>query len=138
MKAFIFLVLLLSSIALAEEGEIDFGHKFDGVDASRYHRYVPGDQFPLMEALVIYMCVTQDCQKTWDAYFAQNTWVKEDYENVQHAGQDFQKAYLPTYAGYFAAPIIGAVAGHGELRISHNEVIVLNLRQPSLGYKYEF
>ena len=135
MKWLALIVSLLSSVAMADGIDV---HKFDGVDLSRYYARNPENQFPLMEGIVLYMCVTSDCNKVWDAYYQSNAWVRNLYEGAQHYGDTWQKTYLPEYAAYLAAPLAGAAMGHGELRISHTEWIVVNLKVPSLGYKYEF
>ena len=130
------LLTFLASVALADES-INV-HQFDGLDLSRYHARNPETQFPLMEGIVLYMCLTQDCSKVWDAYYQSNVWVKDLYEGAQHFGDTVQKQYLPSYAAYLMAPLAGAAIGHGEFRISHTEYVVLNLKVPSLGYKIEF
>jgi hypothetical protein len=130
------LINFLSSIALCDSS-IDV-HRFDKVDVTNYHQRHPEDQYFLMEGLVLYMCITQDCAKVWEAYYQSNVWVKNFYEGAQHYGDSLQKQYLPSYAVYLAAPLCGAAVGHGEFRISHTEWIILNLKVPSLGYKLEF
>jgi len=134
-----FLVLVcafLASVALADES-INI-HQFDGLDLSRYHARNPETQVPLMEGIVLYMCITQDCAQVWDAYYQSNAWVRNMYEGAQHYGDTWQKTYLPEYAAYLAAPLAGAAMGHGELHISHNEDIVINLKVPSVAYRYNF
>ena len=136
MRSLALAFLLSASVAMADDA-IDV-HRFDKVDLTRYHQRNPENQFFLMEGLVLYMCITQDCSKVWDAYYQSNVWVRDLYEGAQHFGDTVQKQYLPSYAAYLMAPLAGAAVGHGEFRISHTEYIVLNLKVPSLGYKIEF
>ena len=134
------IILFLGIISRADTSAwtSDFAHKFDGVDLKKFHSYKNTENFPLMEGLLVYMCVTNDCEKVWDAYYASSYWARDLYDGAQRTGNDLQKEYLPNYISYMVAPIAGAAIGRGEMRISSDEVIVLNTKQPLLAYKYEF
>jgi hypothetical protein len=113
-------------------------HRFDGLDLRLYHSHNFGDGFPLTEGLVLYMCVKNDCNTTWQAYMGTNVWLRDTYEYAGRYGDRLQRDYLPSYAGYMAAPLAAATLGHGEIRVSHNEVFVLDLKHDTLAYRYEF
>jgi hypothetical protein len=88
--------------------------------------------------IVLWSCTQGLCSETFQAYRAQSHWISAVEDNLESYGKRLQRDYVPDYAQFLATPVIGAVAGRGEIKLGGGKKVLVDIRRSALTFQWEY